>query len=383
VVRAERTSWWRMVIVGLVLSLLALACGNDEPAAESGTGTEPGAATSQATSQATSAATDGERDATDTGPTQEADVEAASLEGETIDFIVPYDPGGGYDTYVRLIAPYLEECTGASVIVRNEPGAGGLLATTQTFVAAPEQLRIQIINTIGAASAQIAGAEGARFELQDFSWLGRIASEPNVMVVASDSEIQSFDDVLAAEEPIKFVATGPGSNEYVNSVILPEVYDFPADVITGFAGSGEARAAVLAGDADAHILPLDSQIDAINAGETRPILIIGQERSETLPDVPAVADYPAGSEEQQAIVDALAALVETGRAVAAPPGMDEATLSALREGLACALQDEELINLAEEQQRPISPLSGEEMADLIRQVLDSPEAFQQLVTEAS
>src|SRR5680860_1553183 len=78
-----------------------------------------------------------------------------------------------------------------------------------------------------------------------------------------------------------------------------------------------------------------------------------------------------------------AALVETGRAVAAPPGMDEATLSALREGLACALQDEELINLAEEQQRPISPLSGEEMADLIRQVLDSPEAFQQLVTEAS
>ena len=377
--RVQRKSWWRAIPVVLLLGLLGAACGEDAPEAEVGADVE---ATGEAVESPVEEAA-GETATEEEAAAEEPAAEAASLEGETIDFVVPYDPGGGYDTYVRLIAPFLEECTGATVIVQNEPGAGGLVATTQTFVAPADELRIQIVNTVGAASAQIAGAEGARFELQDFSWLGRVASEPNVLVVASDSEFTTFQDILDAQEPVRFVATGPGSNEYINSVILPEVYGFPAEVITGFAGSGEARTAVLAGDADAHILPLDSQIDAINAGDVTPLLVIGQEPSETLPDVPTVADFPAGGEEQQAIIDSLVALVETGRAVVAPPGMEEETLSALREGMQCALEHPELLQLTEEQQRPISPLGGEEMADLIDQVLDSPEAFQQLVTEAS
>jgi tripartite-type tricarboxylate transporter receptor subunit TctC len=369
-VAGGRTRSWRGALTGLALSLLAVACGGGQSGGE----TAAGGGGTEAAAEGTEA---------EGTPTEGTATAEGSLEGESIDFVVPYDPGGGYDTYTRLVAPFLEECTGATVVVRNEPGAGGLVATTKTFVAPPEELRIQIINTVGAASAQIAGAEGARFDLQEFSWLGRVSSEPNVMVVATDSDIQSFEDVLAAEEPIRFVATGPGSNEYLNSVVLPEVYGFPSEVITGFAGSGEARAAVLAGDADAHILPLDSQIDAIEAGDVRPILVIGQEPSEELPDVPTVHDFEVGGEEQQAIIDALVAMIETGRSVAGPPGMDETQLAALRDGLLCALENDELVQQAEAQQRSISPITGEEMAELVDRVLNAPEAFKELVKKAS
>ena len=115
----------------------------------------------------------------------------------------------------------------------------------------------------------------------------------------------------------------------------------------------------------------------------RPILGIGQQPHEALPAVPTVGDFPPEGEEQQAIIDSLVALVETGRGVVAPPGMAEDTLQALRQGLSCALEDPELLQLAEEQQRPISALGGQETAELVQQVLDSPEAFQQLVAEAS
>jgi tripartite-type tricarboxylate transporter receptor subunit TctC len=306
------------------------------------------------------------------------------LKGETVDFVVPFEPGGGYDIYARLVAPALEKCTGATVVVRNEPGAGGLVATSKTFVAKPTDLRLQIVNTVGVVSSQIAKAEGARFELEKFSWLGRVSAEPNVLVVAANSRFRTFDDILASTDPVRFVATGPGSNEYINSSILPKVYGFPSRVITGFAGSGEARAAVLAGKADAHILPLDSQLDAIQSGDVRPLLVIGPKpSSEAVTGTPAIADHPPRDPAQQAIVDALVALADTGRAVVAPPGVDDGRLARLRAGLDCALKDPELAKAAARQQRPIVPLSGTDTAKLVSTVLASPQAFQQLVRDAS
>jgi tripartite-type tricarboxylate transporter receptor subunit TctC len=56
----------------------------------------------------------------------------AVFEGEDIDLVVPYEPGGGYDAYARALSPYLEECLGARLVIRNEPGAGGLVATNKT-----------------------------------------------------------------------------------------------------------------------------------------------------------------------------------------------------------------------------------------------------------
>lgn len=308
---------------------------------------------------------------------------SASIEGETIEFVVPYEPGGGYDVYARLAAPYIEECSGATVAVRNEPGAGGLSATTQTFVSSPDDLRIQITNNIGLVGAQVAETDGVQFNLSEFSWLGRVSAEPNVMVVASDSAITSFEDVLAAEEPISLAATGPGSNEYINSTILPEVYDFPGEIVTGFDGGDGARAAVLAGDVDAHIQPLDSQIAMIKSGELRPILLVAKERSELLPDTPTVRDVAPQSEEQQAILDELLALTESGRGVVAAPNIADGTQDALEDALSCALENEEFVAEVEQQQRSLAPMSGQEMADLIERLLDSPTDFQELVRSAS
>jgi tripartite-type tricarboxylate transporter receptor subunit TctC len=302
---------------------------------------------------------------------------------ETIQFVVPYEPGGGYDVYARMIAPRLAACASGEVIVVNEPGAGGLLATSKTAIAEPDGTRIQIINTVGTASSQIGGSEGVNFDLSALSWLGRVSAEPNVLVVAANSPITSFADIVAAQQPVRFVATGPGSNEYINSTVLPEVYGFPSEIITGFAGSGEARAAVLRGDADAHILPLDSQLAAIRAGEVRPLLVIGPGPSPQLPGVQTVHDVPPSGPEGQPLLDALIALVESGRSVAAPPDLPADRLTFLRDAIGCALSDPALVEEAASQQRPISYLDGPGTADLVNRVLASDPAFQELVRQAS
>ncbi|GAA4728669.1 hypothetical protein GCM10023328_03960 [Modestobacter marinus] len=310
------------------------------------------------------------------GPDEES---AAAFDGEDIDLVVPYEPGGGYDAYARGIAPYLEECLGARLVVRNEPGAGGLVATNRTAAAPASDNRIQIVNTVGLVSAQIAEAEGANFDLNDLNWLGRVSSPPNVMVVAQDSPIQDFQDIVDSGEPVQFVAQGPGANDFIAPNIIGQAYGYPFEIITGFAGAPEARTAVVAGNADAHVLPIDSQLAAIEAGDVRPIVTVDEEPDPLLPDVPTIYETEPPDDEAKTIIDNLIALGQTGRGMIASPSMAEERVAALREGMQCALDDTELQTELEEQQRPLAPLSGEDTAALVAEVLDSPAEFQELV----
>ena len=50
------------------------------------------------------------------------------LDGAVLQLIIPNNPGGGYDEYSRLIAPYIEKYSGARVSLRNIPGSGGMRA---------------------------------------------------------------------------------------------------------------------------------------------------------------------------------------------------------------------------------------------------------------
>ena len=58
---------------------------------------------------------------------------ASFYRGKVIYFVVGASPGGGYDAYARLLAPHLEQETGATVVVVNRPGAGGTLALNQVY----------------------------------------------------------------------------------------------------------------------------------------------------------------------------------------------------------------------------------------------------------
>ena len=372
--RAARTA-----LMSVLLLLLAACGGGGEEAAEPTEGapeaTAPGGAepTEGATAEPTGAETQTEGGAT-----------SSALEGETIEFVVPYEPGGGYDQYARMAAPYLAECLGADVIVVNEPGAGGLLATNQTAVAEPDGTRVQILNTIGAAGAQIAGAEGVQFDLTELSWLARVAGEPNVLSVGANSGYDDLQDLIDSEETVRFVATGPGSSEYIGATVLSEVYGIDSEIITGFAGSGEAIAAIASGDADGLVLSLDSSLPAIQAGDLVPLALVAPEgtEEEAVPGVPTVYEYEAVDETQQGVLDAYVALVETARSVIAPADLPEDILTALREGFTCALTNEEFQATAEEAGRPVAPLTGEEIAEVVNSAMDSPEAFQELVRQS-
>ena len=71
--------------------------------------------------------------------------------------VVGFGPGGGYDIFSRLIAPYLAKVLGTTVVVENQPGAGGFIALNRIFQGPPDGLTLSLSNGTGAAFGQITG----------------------------------------------------------------------------------------------------------------------------------------------------------------------------------------------------------------------------------
>ena len=58
----------------------------------------------------------------------QADPVADFYRGRQVGLIVGYGTGGGYDVYARMLMPYLAKALDATVVVQNQPGAGGMTA---------------------------------------------------------------------------------------------------------------------------------------------------------------------------------------------------------------------------------------------------------------
>ena len=135
--------------------------------------------------------------------------EKAYFEGKTVRIVVGYAPGGGYDVYARMIAPYLKKYLDATVVVENKPGAGGITALNGLYASPPDGLRIMLVKGNAATMAQLTEQKGVRYDLRAFNILGGTGLSPDVMVVGAGSSIKSVEDLRTQKRTILWAATGP------------------------------------------------------------------------------------------------------------------------------------------------------------------------------
>jgi tripartite-type tricarboxylate transporter receptor subunit TctC len=89
--------------------------------------------------------------------------------GKTVKIIVGFGVGGGYDTYARMLAPYLREQLKTTVIVENQPGAGGLSALNRLYAAPPDGLQLMLISGIASTLSQLVEQGEVRYDLSSAS----------------------------------------------------------------------------------------------------------------------------------------------------------------------------------------------------------------------
>ncbi len=286
-----------------------------------------------------------------------------------IKFIVPYDPGGGYDEYARMIAPYLEKFTGSRVDIVNMPGAGGMKGAVEIFNSPSDGTHIGIINGSAMVTNQLAEIEGATYKVGDYSYLGRMVSDPRVFVVSNVSGIDSFEDLQSDGATAIVGATGLGGSTYVDAVIIGDVFGIDQKVVHGFDRSGDIRTAMLRGDVHAMWGSLGSAIQGIEDGEHKIILHAEKESRPELGDAPSIYDIAkttADPDRSLKILRSWEALNAVGRPVAGPPDIPEDRLAFLQNAFEMSMKDPEFVAMAEEGGRDLLFATGAEMGEIAK-----------------
>jgi len=321
------------------------------------------------------------------------------LQGETIRWIVPSSPGGGYDTYSRLIAPYYEKHTGAEVVVHNRPGAGGQIGATQIMQADADGLTVGILNGPGLMAASLYEDRPIPNPATDFTILGRVAATRRMWAIGVNSSLPPLKQIIdqGQDRPIVFGTRGPGTSSFVDIVLASNILKLDVDIITGFQGSQDGILGILRGDIDAVAHSWSSLRGALDNGEIKPWLQIAAEpiAGGVRYDAQSLLAGPQGlaaraawrdGEDPAPAAERAAALVElttAGRLIAAPPDLEPGLRRCLRDTLHAALTDPDFAADAAQAGRPLDIARGEAAAARLEAVQPALAGFAPVLRAAS
>lgn len=307
---------------------------------------------------------------------------AEFFRGKTITWIVPYGAGGGFDLSSRLIAPYLEDALDATIVIQNEPGAGGLLGLNNLSRAEPDGLTIGIMNGPGALTAAMAEIDAVQFDFDKIEKLARVGSSDYFLMTATDGPHDSIESILQGGT-FRFASTGRGSTDFITAKVMLEALGLDGDVVTGFESAPEGHLAVVRGDVDGMTVGRSGATEShLRTGDAQMVLALEPEPFDDYPDVPTVLDLDL-EDEQRSIIEAHLDVLAAYKVVVAPPGVPDARIAFLREKLEEILTDPAVQERSAESGEDIRFMSGAEIQELLDRIFtDAPEAYTRIVSES-
>jgi tripartite-type tricarboxylate transporter receptor subunit TctC len=143
-----------------------------------------------------------------------ADEVSDFYKGKRLKIIIGSGPGGGYDTYARLVERHMGRHIpgNPSIISQNMTGAGGIIATNFVVNVAPKDGTIIGGLQRSAALVPLLGAKGPKYKAEELNWLGSLAKEAGVCALSTNSGAKGFDDIF--KKRYTMGGTGPNSTEF-------------------------------------------------------------------------------------------------------------------------------------------------------------------------
>jgi tripartite-type tricarboxylate transporter receptor subunit TctC len=304
------------------------------------------------------------------GYSHAANADLDFYKGKVVNYIVATKPGGGYDMYARLIGKYMQKyLPGATVIVKNMPGAGHIIGANETYLAKPDGLTIGTFIT-SLIYSQIIGQPGIRFDLVKYSWIGKANTEKRVLIIDKKSPIKNYANLMESKTPVKMVSSGVGAANHQETLLAAEALNLPLKLIPGYMGR-EGEMAMLRGEVDGQIGSYVSLKPFIMSEGCSMILQFGATKHPEMLKVPLAIEQKA-SPKGKKLLALMANMAEIWRPTAAPPGVPPGRLEVLREAYKKALTDPAFIKEAEKVGMDLEPGFGEDVAKMVKEAVNQP-----------
>ena len=306
-----------------------------------------------------------------------------TLAGKSVQMIIGFGPGGGYDLWGRTVGRHIGRHLrgNPNVIAQNMPGAGSYAAASYIFNIAPKDGTVLGIIARDAALGPLSGAAGARFDPLKLSWIGTPTKETNVCIAFHTAQVKTAQDLYQKE--LILGDTGPGTGTRSYPKVLSELLGMKFKVVGGFKSSVEVFLAMERGEVEGICESLDSiknrRPDWIATKKIAVLLQGGAEPNPELKDVPFVLDLARTPEQKQAI-EFLYAGQGIGRPFVAPPDLPADRLKMLRDAFSATMKDADFAADAKRSNLELEPEDGEHLAALIAKIYATPRPIVDKVT---
>ncbi len=249
--------------------------------------------------------------------------------------IVPYAAGGPIDVTARLLAERVKESLG-TVIIENRPGGGGNIGADAIAKAAPDGLTVGIAAVATHAINPWLYSRMPYNAATDFAPVTQMVRVPNVLVMNADTAARLKIDTLA--DFIRYAKANPAKLNYASGGngsaghLAGELFKAQAGVFAlhiPYNGGNPAQLALLSGQVDFNFDNLATAAPNIKSGKLKALAVTTAQRSNLLPDVPAVAETLKGFE------------IDTWWGLVAPAATPKDVLAKLNQAFVTALNSPE------------------------------------------
>lgn len=208
---------------------------------------------------------------------------AQAFPSKPVHIVVPFPPGGGADTLARIMEPRLAAIWAQPVIVENRPGASGHIGADLVARSAPDGHTLLMSSTASLTEKNV----------EQFAPVSLVSASP--YVVTANPKLAAADIrgliALAKANPgkLSFGSSGTGAASHLSAELFKSMAG--VDLLhVPYKGTGQALADLLAGHVDLMFAPAQTVMPHVQSGKLKALGVTGARRSQTLPDLPTVAE---------------------------------------------------------------------------------------------
>jgi tripartite-type tricarboxylate transporter receptor subunit TctC len=296
--------------------------------------------------------------------------------GKTIRLIVGLAPGGGFDTYSRVIARHMGKHIpgNPTTVVDNMPGAASLLAANYVYKAAkPDGLTIG--NFVGGLSfQQMLGLPGVEFDARKFEFLGVPAQDNFMIGVAKSTGITSVEQWKASGTVIKIGGVAPGGGTDDIPKVLKATLGLPLQLVSGYKGTGPVRLAFNAGEVQGACNSWESFKSTWRAEmEKGEVVLLVQGNLKPHPEVPHVpwaVDLAKSEEAKKLILTSARVNGVLNRFYVLPPATPKSRVGLLRKAFMDTMKDPEFLADTQKAKLDLDPIDGAEIEKQVKELFN-------------
>ena len=305
-----------------------------------------------------------------------AQTPAEFYKNREVTLIIPTGPSGGYPIFGQFLSRHLGKHIpgNPTIVVRYMPGGGGNIAANYLYNVAPKDGSVIAATFSTLTMTQALRPAGVQFDATKFSWLGSIAPMVNSVGVWHTAPATTVDGAQKTEVVIG--ATGKSNDLYIYPKLMNEVLHTKFKIVLGYPDGGSVLLAMEKGEAQGVSIGVEiwtaMRPEWIKDKKIIMLAQTGLSRDKELPNVPTMYELAQGPEDK-AIMEFAAAPSVLGRAYAAPPGIPEDRLIALRKAFDDTMNDPDFVKDLTSRGLTVQPKPGQDIAAFIKKVGMTPQ----------